>query len=111
MSLETLEQQVIQWAEDRSIFQKATPYKQAQKTLEECGELLYAIGKQDNADISFEDASIKEEVADAIGDVLVTLAIQAKMQDLTLEECFQSAYNEIKDRTGSMVNGQFQKNH
>ena len=44
-----------------------------------------------------------------MGDIMVTLIIQAKMQDLSLEECLESAYNVIAKRTGKMVNGQFVK--
>jgi NTP pyrophosphatase (non-canonical NTP hydrolase) len=96
--MEYLERLIIKWAEDKGIFEKATPYKQASKTLEECGELLHAIGANDAT-----------EIKDAIGDIIVTLVIQAEMQGLTLLECLQSAYDVIKDRKGKMVNGQFVK--
>lgn len=96
--MQELEAKVSQWAIAKEIFTKATPYKQASKTLEECGELLHAIG-QDN----------REEIKDAIGDIIVTLIIQAEMQGLTIKECLQSAYDVIKNRTGKMVNGQFVK--
>jgi NTP pyrophosphatase (non-canonical NTP hydrolase) len=117
MKLEQLEQQVIQWAEDKGIFTKATAYKQAQKTLEETGELLHAVGKQDIVESllsgepqhEYHDKEVKEEIQDAIGDIAVTIIIQAHMQGLTLEECLQSAYNVISKRTGQMINGQFVK--
>lgn len=108
-NLEQLEQSVIQWAEEKQIFAKATPYKQAQKTLEECGELLYAIGKQQFSDSKHQHESAYNEVKDAIGDVCVTIIIQAAMQGTSLTECLQSAYDVIKDRRGKMVNGQFVK--
>lgn len=93
-----LQIKVINWATDKEIFDKATPFKQAQKTLEECGELLHAIGAED-----------KDEIKDAIGDVLVTLIIQAEMQGTTLKECLQGAYDVIKNRSGKIVNGTFIK--
>jgi NTP pyrophosphatase (non-canonical NTP hydrolase) len=93
-----LENLVLSWAEDKGIFEKGTPYKQAVKTLEECGELLHSIGSND-----------KSEIQDALGDILVTIIIQAKMQDMTLVQCLESAYNVIANRTGKMVNGQFLK--
>ena len=96
--MKKLQIKVINWATDKEIFDKATPFKQAQKTLEECGELLHAIGAED-----------KDEVKDAIGDVLVTLIIQAEMQGTTLKECLQGAYDVIKHRTGSIKNGTFIK--
>jgi NTP pyrophosphatase (non-canonical NTP hydrolase) len=98
MSLSNLEQSTIEWAEDKGIFVKATPMSQAIKTLEECHEMLMAINKND-----------RPETKDAIGDQVVTLAIQAHMQGWTLEECWQSAYDVIAKRTGKMVNGQFVK--
>ena len=108
-TLEQLEQAVIQWAGEKGIFQKATPYKQAQKTLEECGELLHAIGQYDAAGTHAIKAKAEAEIIDAIGDVAVTIIIQAHMQGFDLAECLSSAYNVIKDRKGKMVNGQFVK--
>jgi hypothetical protein len=37
------------------------------------------------------------------------LIILAAMRGLTIEQCLASAYNEIKDRKGKMVNGKFVK--
>ena len=46
---------------------------------------------------------------DGIGDVIVTLVILAEQQGLSLEECLQAAWDEIKDRKGKTVNGTFIK--
>jgi NTP pyrophosphatase (non-canonical NTP hydrolase) len=72
--------------------------KQAEKTHEEVLELISAI-----------DEDNREEVIDALGDVLVTLIIQAKMQKVDLLDCLQSAYDVISKRSGVMSNGQFIK--
>ena len=93
-----IETKVLQWAKDRQIFAKATPYKQALKTLEECGELLHSIGQYNEA-----------EIKDAIGDIIVTLIIQAEMQGTTIEECLESAYDVIKNRSGKTANRTFIK--
>lgn len=93
-----LECAVEQWAADKGILEKATPMAQALKTLEECTELCTAINKKDGP-----------EIIDAIGDIIVTLIIQCKMQGLSLEECLESAYNVISKRTGKMIDGQFVK--
>lgn len=93
-----LEDLVIDWAKEKGILEKATPVKQAYKTLEECGELLHAIGS-DN----------KGEIIDSLGDILVTIIIQAEMQGLKLTDCLESAYNVISKRTGVMKDGQFHK--
>ena len=98
--MKQLIKQVEEWAEAKSILAHATTLRQAEKTLEETNELICAILNEDNA-----------EIKDAIGDIMVTIIIQAKMQGLTIEECLQSAYDVISKRTGKMVNGQFIKDN
>ena len=95
-----LECAVENWAEEKGILAKATPMAQSLKTLEETTELITAINNDD-----------REEIIDAMGDIMVTLIIQAKMQNLSLEECLESAYNVITKRTGKMINGQFVKDN
>jgi NTP pyrophosphatase (non-canonical NTP hydrolase) len=98
MDYNQLETLVIEWAANKGILEKATTAAQANKTMEECQELIDAI-QDDN----------REEIADALGDILVTIIIQAKMQNMSLVECLEGAYNIIAKRTGKMVNGQFVK--
>lgn len=98
MDYNQLEALVIEWAQNKGILEKATTAAQANKTMEECQELIDAI-QDDNRD----------EIADALGDILVTIIIQAKMQNMSLLECLEGAYNVITKRTGKMVNGQFVK--
>jgi NTP pyrophosphatase (non-canonical NTP hydrolase) len=96
---ETLEHKVLQWAASKDLLRgpKLGP-AQGAKTLEEAVELLQATISGD-----------LEEVKDGIGDVLVTLIIQASNHGLTLDHCLQHAYDQIKDRRGSTVNGTFVK--
>jgi NTP pyrophosphatase (non-canonical NTP hydrolase) len=89
MSYADAEMKVIQWGEARGIVQNSTAYAQAVKTREELQELFTAIAKGDRA-----------EMADAYGDILVTLVMGCACADLDLVECFKGAYNEIKDRKG-----------
>ena len=93
-----LEALVIAWATQKGILANGTPMAQCMKTIEEVHELQVAIANKDG-----------EEIIDALGDILVTIIIQAEMQGLSLESCLESAYNVITKRTGKMVNGQFQK--
>lgn len=44
-----------------------------------------------------------------VQEVITILANMTERLDTTLEECLQSAYNEIKDRKGKMINGVFVK--
>ncbi len=89
---------VIKWAEERGIFDDGDPLAQLDKTQEELNETIEAVKNDDHA-----------EIADGIGDMLVTIIIAAKMMDLDPTTCLEQAYNEIKDRTGKMVDGKFVK--
>ena len=89
---------VIAWAAQKGILENGTPRAQAMKTWEETDELITAIENNN-----------REEVIDALGDILVTIIIQAEMQGLKLVDCLESAYNIISQRTGKMVDGQFVK--
>jgi len=97
-SYNELEALVLAWAEQKGILERGTPIAQAGKTMEECTELMVAIAMDDD-----------EETIDALGDILVTIIIQAEMQGVSLTECLESAYNVISKRTGVMVDGQFVK--
>jgi NTP pyrophosphatase (non-canonical NTP hydrolase) len=92
MSYADIEMKVLQWGEARGIVQNSTPAAQAKKTLEELDELYAAIAKGD-----------REEMADAYGDILVTLVMGCACADLDLVTCFKGAYEEIKDRKGYLT--------
>ena len=91
MSYADIEMKVVQWGEARGIVQNSNPYAQAKKTQEELDELFEAISKGDRA-----------AMADAYGDILVTLVMGCATADLDLVTCFKDAYNEIKDRKGHL---------
>ena len=114
MNYQELEAKVLEWAKDKGILDKATPMAQANKTLEELGELHEALYYQSVGDekyINSKDVEVntKEEIIDALGDILVTIIIGAELQGLKLENCLESAYNVISKRTGKMVDGVFVK--
>jgi len=95
-NFEHLEKLVIAWAEERSIFEKSTTKDQALKTVSEVGE--------------FADNILKgKDCKDDIGDIIVTLILQCKMQNTSICECLLLAYNEISKRKGKMINGAFVK--
>ena len=48
-------------------------------------------------------------MSDDIGDIMVVLINIAERNDLTITECLQVAYDDIKDRKGMMVDGIFVK--
>ena len=90
-SFSMTEFQVMRWSEEKGILKYGTALGQATKTLEEAQELLDAIKAND-----------RDAIADAIGDVMVTLVNVATMVDMDVRQCFYQAYLEIKDRKGHM---------
>lgn len=91
MTINDYEVAVIGWAIERGIIEHSTIHAQVLKAVSEMGELA--------------DATIKgqhEEFRDAVGDVLVCLINAAHMNGLTLTDCLGAAWEEIKDRRGSL---------
>ncbi|MCP4267505.1 MAG: hypothetical protein GY777_18400 [Candidatus Brocadiaceae bacterium] len=91
-------QLIRDWADNRGLYDKGDTKTQFCKLMEEAGELGRSILKNDD-----------EEFVDAIGDMVVVLTNLAHLGGTTIEECIDSAYNEIKDRKGGMKNGTFVK--
>lgn len=87
---------IREWAKERGIYEKGNIDTQFQKLLEEVYELQCGIEKRDKA-----------EIMDAVGDCVVVLANLAHIAGLSIEDCINSAYEEIKNRKGVMENGQF----
>ena len=95
--MEELIKKVQEWSKDRNLH-TADPKAQFAKLIEEIGELATGLNKQNNA-----------LIGDSIGDSLVVLIILCQQLGFDLKECLQTAYNEIKDRKGKMINGTFVK--
>ena len=89
---------VTQWAKDRNIIPGSTADRQFLKLVEEVGELSTALQKKD-----------RKRIMDAIGDIAVTANNIAELSEMTFDECCEAAWDEIKDRTGKLVNGVFVK--
>lgn len=86
------------WAAVRGIYDNGDSKTQYVKLLEEAGELAKALLTKD-----------KPEIKDAIGDMIVVLTNLAHLEGFQVEECIDSAYQEIAARTGKMINGTFVK--
>tara|TARA_R110000824_G_scaffold401090_2_gene610635 strand:+ start:1096 stop:1386 length:291 start_codon:yes stop_codon:yes gene_type:complete len=86
------------WATNKGIYKSGDSKTQTLKLVEEVGELSEAILKND-----------KLEIIDGIGDCVVVLTNLAHLNGLTIEDCIESAYTVIKNRTGKMENGTFKK--
>lgn len=103
MSIEALEERVIEWAKDRGIFEQSTPLTRYRKMAEEFEELTDELFPPDGGAENLD--AIKMEA----GDVLVTLINLLHPYGLNLETCLSAAYEKIKDRTGEMRNGTYVK--
>ena len=88
--MNNLIKQVEQWSIDKGL-DKGNSFTQYAKSSEEMGEVAAALCRND-----------LNELRDGIGDVIVTLVILAQQNNMTLYECLNQAYGEIKDRTGVM---------
>ena len=86
------------WAKVRGIYENGDARTQYIKLQEEAGELAKAMLKDDQA-----------EFVDAIGDMVVVLTNLAEQRNVRIETCIASAYNQIANRTGKMINGTFVK--
>lgn len=95
---EELRADITLWAEEKGIFEHSDPKSQMLKCVSEIGELADAILKNNRA-----------EIADAIGDSLVTLILTARMAGFDDIICLGEAYEVISIRTGKMTNGAFVK--
>ena len=90
-------EKVKQWFIDRNLH-TLDGIGQLKKLKEEVDELVDARLKDDRA----------EEI-DAVGDILVVLIGYCMQRDLDVQECLASAYEEIKDRKGKVINGTYFK--
>jgi len=94
--LEHLESNIVGWHQDRNLIDGSTDKDQYMKLIQEAGELSDHICKG-------------QPIADDIGDMIVVLINIAERNDLSLRECMEKAWEDIKDRKGRMVDGIFVK--
>ena len=87
---------VAQWHRDRNLINGASDKDQFCKLIQEAGELSDSICKG-------------KDVKDDLGDMIVVMINIMERQGISMEECLQKAYDDIKDRKGRMVDGIFVK--
>ena len=111
MKLKNEFEPIRNWASERGIYEKGDAKTQCIKLFEEAGELSKAILNND-----------KDEIIDAIGDIVVVLTnltellplykegdTMGDIQKITIEDCINSAYEVIAKRKGKMIGGTFVK--
>ena len=87
---------IIEWHYDRNLIDGSTDKDQFCKLIQECGELSDNLCKG-------------KDISDDIGDIMVVLINIAERNDISISECLNIAYADIKDRKGTMVDGVFVK--
>jgi NTP pyrophosphatase (non-canonical NTP hydrolase) len=96
--MKNIKEKVLEWANERNLLHNENALKQYSKLQEESNELLIGILDKD-----------PYEIIDALGDIQVVLIILANQLGFDIDECLESAYNEIKDRKGKTIGGNFIK--
>jgi len=93
---ENLIYMIKQWHHERNLIDGANDKDQVCKLIQEVGELSDNVCKGN-------------DIKDDIGDIIVVLINIAERNNVTIAECLDQAYNDIKDRKGTMVDGIFIK--
>ena len=94
--MEELTNLIVQWHHDRNLIDGSSDKDQVLKLMQELGELSDSVCKE-------------KDVKDDLGDMMVVMLNIMERQGVSMEECLSTAYNDIKDRKGRMVDGIFIK--
>ena len=87
---------IRQWHRDRNLIDGATDKDQLAKLIQEMGELSDNICKG-------------KDIRDDIGDMIVVRINIAERKNISITECLDQAWHDIKDRKGKMIDGIFVK--
>ncbi len=87
---------IMQWHEDRNLIKGSSDKDQVLKLMQELGELSDSVCKG-------------KDVRDDLGDMMVVMLNIMRRNSITMEACLNTAYNDIKNRKGKMVDGVFVK--
>lgn len=103
MNFEIISEKVTDWAKARQIIPNSNPMAQAMKGMEEAAEWLQAATAI--SVLSKDDPEYQhwlDKFKDGVGDTAVTLIISSALANVSVVECLNIAFNEIKDRKGTM---------
>jgi|TARA_R110000822_G_scaffold48453_5_gene127612 NTP pyrophosphatase (non-canonical NTP hydrolase) len=84
------------WHHARNLIEGSTDKDQVLKLVQELGELSDSVCKG-------------KDIADDIGDMIVVLINIAERNNITIFDCLDRAWSDIKDRKGTMRDGIFIK--
>lgn len=95
-SIDRLVSLIAEWHHKRNLIDGSDDKTQCLKLGSEFGELCDNIAKG-------------RDIRDDLGDMMVVMINIMERNEITMLECLQQAYNDIKDRKGRMINGTFVK--
>lgn len=87
---------ITQWFYDRNMIEGSDNIHQYHKLIQECGELSDNLIKN-------------KDRRDDYGDIMTVLIGMMERDGYTVQECLEKAYEDIKDRKGTMINNVFVK--
>lgn len=87
---------IVRWHYDRNLIEGSTSIKQFSKLQEEVMELKHNL-------------EYDGDIRDDVGDIIVVLINILEREGISLKECLEVAYSDIKNRKGKMVEGVFVK--
>jgi len=87
---------IVKWHYDRNLIKGSTDQAQLLKLIEELGELSNSVVKG-------------KDIRDDLGDMMVVMINIMERNNISVEECLNVAYEDIKNRKGKIVDGVFIK--
>ena len=90
--MEELTKLIIKWHHDRNLIEGSSDKDQVLKLMQELGELSDSVCKGN-------------DVKDDLGDMMVVMLNIMERQGVSMEECLETAYNDIKDRKEEWLTG------
>lgn len=87
---------LTKWFYDRNMIEGSDNIHQYHKLIQECGELSDNLIKN-------------KDRRDDYGDIMTVLIGMIERDGYTVQECLEKAYEDIKDRKGTMINNVFVK--
>lgn len=116
---------IAQWHKDRNLIDGSTNNAQFVKLFEELIELYATLNpEKDSDDIAvsiinmvgcmlknnrINQAPAGKDIKDDVGDINVVLMNMIEREGFTMQQCLETAWHDIKDRKGQMINGVFVK--
>ncbi|MBL6840542.1 MAG: MazG-like family protein [Pelagibacterales bacterium] len=91
-----MQERIRIWHRDRNLIDGSTDKDQFCKLIQECGELSDNMCKG-------------RDMKDDIGDIMVVLINIMERNNYSMMDCLETAWIDIKDRKGKMVDGIFVK--